>query len=64
MSELLNEINQTIQLLESKIPANPLANEKLEAGLLKSLKNYCNLIENALDINEIERIYYRNVKQE
>ena len=64
MNELLEEINQTIKLLESNIPANPLSNEKLEAGLLKSLKNYCGLIENALDINEIERIYYRNVKQE
>lgn len=64
--ELLGEIDRTIQLLEAELPANPASprNEKLEAGLEKSLSQYFKALNNALDWNELERIYLKNVKQE
>ena len=64
--ELLNELNQTIQLLEAEIPANPASpkNEHIEKGLQRSLSQYFKGLKNAVDFSELERIYYRNVKQD
>jgi len=66
MSNLLNELDKTIRLLEAEIPANPSApqNEPIEKGLQKSLKDYFKGLENAFDWNALEQIYYRNVKQD
>jgi len=63
--ELLNELNQTIQLLEAEIPANPSAsrNERIEKGLQRSLASYFRGLEDAIDWNALETIYYRNVKE-
>lgn len=63
---LLEEIDETIKALEDKIPANPASekNERLEKGMEKSLSQYFSDLENAIDWNTIEQIYYRNVLQE
>jgi predicted unusual protein kinase regulating ubiquinone biosynthesis (AarF/ABC1/UbiB family) len=63
---LIDEITETINLLESQIPANPASekNEKLESQMQKSLADYFKNLNDALDWNKLETIYYRNVKQE
>jgi len=66
MIDLLAEIDQTVALLEADIPANPSSakNEKLEKRLERSLARYFRHIDQAIDIEGLEKIYYRNVKQE
>ena len=66
MIDLLNELDQAIALLEADIPANPNSakNEKLEKRMERSLAQYFRSLNNAIDIDQLERIYYRNVKQE
>ena len=63
---LITEINKTIQLLENQIPANPAStrNERLEKQLTKSLNEYFKGLDQAIDWNGLEQIYYRNVKQD
>jgi hypothetical protein len=63
---LIDELNETIKTLEDKIPANPASgkNEHIEKGLQKSLADYFRDLNNALDWNKLEHIYYRNVKTE
>lgn len=60
---LITELNETIKLLESEIPANPSRNEKLEDRLRGSLAEYFHNLEQAIDISELERIYYRNIRE-
>ena len=66
LTELVRELTETIKALENEIPANLGAdrNERLEKGLEKSLKDYFKHLDDAVDWNELERIYYRNVKQD
>jgi len=66
MMDLLPEIDQTIALLEADIPANPGSekNERLEKRMERALARYFRGLDDAIDINALERIYYRNVKQE
>ena len=61
-NELLNELETTIQLLEAEIPANPSApkNESIEKGLQNSLSDYFQNVDNALDWNALEQLFYRN----
>jgi hypothetical protein len=63
---LIAELDKTIQLLEGRIPANPASekNEKLEKRMQKSMAEYFNQIDQAIDWNTLEQIYYKNVKQE
>jgi len=63
---LIDEIDDTIRLLENKIPANPSSdkNESIQKRMQKSLAQYFQNIDNAIDWNALEQIYYRNVKQE
>jgi len=63
---LVNELDETIKLLENQIPANPASdkNEKIERGMQRSLAQYFRNIDQAIDWNALEQIYYRNVKQE
>ena len=63
---LLAEIDETIKLLENQIPANPASNknEKIEKGMQRSLARYFRDVDNAIDWNALEQIYYKNVKQE
>ena len=63
---LINEIDETVRLLENKIPANPASekNESIQKRMQKSLAQYFQNIDRAIDWNTLEQIYYRNVKQE
>jgi len=61
-----DEIDETIELLEAQIPANPASkkNERIQNGMQRSLAGYFRDIDQALDWSALEQIYYRNVKQE
>lgn len=63
---LIRELDETIKALEDKIPANPNSdkNERLEVRMEKSLAQYFRGIDQAIDLNALEQIYYRNVKTE
>ena len=66
MAIYLDELDDTIRLLENQIPANPASdkNESIQKRMQKSLAQYFQNIDNAIDWNALEQIYYRNVKQE
>ena len=63
---LFTELDATIKELEEKIPANPSSekNERLEKRMEKTLSRYFRGLDDAIDMSALERIYYRNVKQE
>ena len=63
---LVGELDETIKVLEGKIPANPGSekNERLEKRMEKTLARYFRGLDQAIDLNALEQIYYRNVKQE
>ena len=63
---LFTELDETIELLEAQIPANPGSdkNERLEKRMERSLAQYFRGLDQAIDLNALEQIYYRNVKQE
>ena len=65
-SSILEEINLTIKLLESEIPANPTSerNERLEKRLERSMAEWFTNIERAIDQDALAQIYYANVEQE
>jgi hypothetical protein len=60
---LLDELDKTINLLEQQIPASPARNANIENALRRELANYFKSLDQALDWNALEQIYYRNVKQ-
>jgi hypothetical protein len=59
-------LDETIKILENQIPANPASerNEKLEKRMQGSIAEYFRNVDQAIDWNVLEQIYYRNVKQE
>ena len=59
-------LDETIKILENQIPANPASerNERLEKRMQKSIAEYFHEVDQAIDWNVLEQIYYRNVKQE
>ena len=61
---IIQELTETIKTLRSEIPANPAAprNERLEKELQNNLADYFKHIDNAIDINALEQLYYKNVK--
>lgn len=63
---LLTELDATIKALDEKIPANPSSekNERLEKRLERALAQYFRGLNDAIDMDALEKIYYRNVKQE
>ena len=63
---VIDELDKTIRLLENDIPANPGSekNERLEKRMERSLAQYFRGLDQALDLNALEQIYYRNVEQE
>ena len=65
-ANLIDELDKTIKLLESEIPANPGSdkNERLEKRMERSLAQYFKGLDQAIDLNALEQIYYRNVEQE
>lgn len=64
--DLLKELDETIRVLEAKIPANPAsaANRKLERKLRKEMERYFKSLELAMPTKEIERIYKSYVEVE
>lgn len=62
---LIGELDETIELLEAQIPANPGSdkNERLEKRMEKTLAQYFKGLDQAIDMDALEQIYYRNVKQ-
>ena len=62
----LDELDETINLLEAQIPANPASdkNESVKNRMQRSLAQYFRSVDQAIDWNALEAIYYRNVKQE
>jgi len=64
--DLPEELGKIIALLEADIPANPSSekNEKIEKRMERSLAQYFRGLNDAIDIEGLEKIYYRNVKQE
>ena len=63
---VLAELNQIIQLLEAKIPADPNApvNLKLEKRLEQELVKYFNKLEKAFPYSKLSSIYNRYVEKE
>ena len=63
---IIAKLDETINFLEAQIPANPRAdkNESIQKRMQKSLAQYFRNIDNAIDWNTLEQIYYSNVKQE
>ena len=64
---LLEELDQTIRLLEAEvIPVNPASesNERLADRLERELAKYFRALEDSMPWDDIESIYYRNVKQD
>ena len=63
---LFTELDETIKALEAQIPANPGSekNERLEKRMENTLARYFRGLDQAVDLNALEQIYYRNVKQE
>jgi len=63
---LFTELDATIQALDDTVPANPgsTKNERLEKRMEKTLARHFRGLNDAIDIEALEQIYYRNVKQE
>jgi len=63
MATCLDELDETIKLLEAQIPANPASdkNESIQKRMQKSLAQYFRNIDQAIDWNALEQLYYRNV---
>ena len=63
METALKELDNLIEALEAHIPASPMRNENLARQLESDMKKYFRNLENALDWNAIERIYYKLVRE-
>jgi hypothetical protein len=63
---VIDELDDVIKLLESKIPANPESpsNQKLARKLERDMAEYFSNLEMAFPYDEIETLYYKLVKQE
>jgi len=64
-SELNNELNQLVNLLEAQLPANPdaPANRKLERQFASSLSDYFNGLADAFPFYKLTELYYSGVKE-
>ena len=56
-------LDETIKLLENQIPANPASerNERLEKRMQKSIAEYFHDVDQGIDWNALEQIYYKGV---
>ena len=65
MTTLIQELDQTISLLEALIPANPNSpqNERLAGKLQGSLAKYFNKLDDAFPYSKLGAIYNRYVKE-
>jgi hypothetical protein len=64
-SELNNELNQLVSLLEAQLPANPdaPANRKLERQFANSLALYFQGLADAFPFHKLPEIYYNRMKE-
>lgn len=55
-----------IQLLENEVPANPESdrNQRLMKQLERDLKRYFKDLDNAIDYDRLEQIYYQYVEKD
>jgi len=62
---VIAELNQTIQILETTIPANPNSpqNKRLKGKLEKELNKYFDKLEKAFPYSKLSAIYNRYVKE-
>ena len=65
-TQLMKELDQTINLLEVQVPANPNSpkNEGLARRLQRSLARYFKALEDAFPYSEVDRLYYKYVKEQ
>jgi len=63
---VIAELDQIIQILEATIPANPNspANERLAERLRRSLAKYFKALEDAFPYGQVDRLYYKYVKEQ
>jgi hypothetical protein len=61
--ELLTEIDLTIAELEKSIPASPARNANIESALRRELANYFKSLEDGIDWNALEQLYYKLVRE-
>ena len=65
MESVLMELDSVINLLESKLPANPESpeNQRLVGRLERNMASYFIDLERAFPYGEVEALYYKLVKQ-
>lgn len=65
MGTVIAELDELINLLEAKIPANPnsLANRKLAKGLERELAKYFRALQDAFPFDQLDQLYYKYVKE-
>ena len=64
-TQLMEELERTISLLEAQIPANPNSTKSRELAqrLAKSLARYFRRLEDAFPYSQVERLYNKYVKE-
>ena len=65
-SSVESNLNELIAMLEADIPANPASpkNERLEKQHEGELRKYFEQMGNIIPIEQIEILYYKNVRQD
>ena len=65
MSQLIQELSKLINLLESRLPANPRAPENVRKAerLERKVKAYFKALEQAFPYDALEILYLRHVKE-
>lgn len=63
-TELVRELDETIRLLEARLPANPESenNTRLARGLERDMADYFRALEAGVDWEALEQVYYKHVK--
>ena len=66
MTQLTQEIDNLISLLEARLPANPRAPENVRKAerLERKVRAYFKALDQAFPYDAIEALYYRHVKEE
>jgi len=66
MTQLTQELTNLINLLESRLPANPRAPENVRKAerLERKVKGYFKALEQAFPYDAVEMLYLRHVKED
>lgn len=61
LSEVIEELDEVIALIEARLPANPMSskNQNFAENFEKDLRKYFKNIEDSFPFQEIEKIYLR-----